>query len=136
MYQRTVVIGHVGRDPEMRYLPNGTPVTSFSVATNRRWTNASGEQQEKTTWFRVTAWRKLAEQCNQYLTKGRLVLVEGEIDSSAWLGQDGKPRSSLELTARTVRFLGARGERETPLAPGEQAEPPLEGPGGEEEIPF
>jgi single-strand DNA-binding protein len=135
MYQRTLVIGHVGRDPEMRYLPNGTPVASFSVATTRKWKNANGEQQEKTTWFKVTTWRKLAETCNQYVTKGLLVLVEGEMDASSWMGQDGKPRATLELTALNVRFLGSRGAREG--GPSTTSEEPPEGlPGSEEEIPF
>ncbi len=110
MYQRTIVVGHLGRDPEMRYTPTGVPVTSFSMATTRKWTNASGEQQEKTTWFRVTCWRKLAEQAAQFLQKGRLVLVEGEIDTSAWTDKEGNARASLELTAFTVRFMGGRGE--------------------------
>ncbi|NOZ73127.1 MAG: single-stranded DNA-binding protein [Chloroflexi bacterium] len=106
MFQKTIIVGNLGRDPEMRYTPSGVPVTTFSVAVNRRWTDQQGQPQEKTTWFRVTAWRKLAELCNQYLSKGRQVLVEGDIDASAWLAQDGQPRASLELTARTVRFLG------------------------------
>jgi len=110
MYQKTVIVGNLGNDPEMRYTPSGVPVTSFSVAVNKRWTDQNGDLQEKTTWFRVTAWRKLAEQCAQYLHKGRLVLVEGDIDASAWTGQDGQPRATLELTARVVRFLGSRGE--------------------------
>jgi len=128
VYQKTIVVGHLGRDPEMRYTPDGTPVTSFSVATTRKWTNAEG-QQEKTTWFRVTAWRKQAETCNQYLSKGRLVLVEGEIDVSAWSDKtSGEARATLELTARVVRFLGGRGEK------AESAEgPPAV---AEEEIPF
>jgi single-strand DNA-binding protein len=109
MYQNTIVVGYLGRDPEMRYTPSGAAVTSFSMATTRKWTNQDGSPGEKTTWFRVTAWRKLAETCNQYLTKGRLVLVEGEIDASAWTPQDGgDPRATLELTARNVRFLGRR----------------------------
>jgi single-strand DNA-binding protein len=129
MYQSTVVVGHLGRDPEMRYTPDGTPVTTFSVATSRKWTNAEGEPQERTTWFRVSTWRKLAETCNQYLTKGRLVLVEGDIDASAWTDKtSGEARASLELRARIVRFLGGRGER---LETGEEP-----GPGSEEEIPF
>ncbi len=128
MYQSTVVVGHLGRDPEMRYTPDGTPVTTFSVATTRRWTNAEGESQERTTWFRVTTWRKLAETCNQYLTKGRLVLVEGDVDASAWSDKtSGEARASLELRARTVRFLGGRDER---VETAEEAAP------GEEEIPF
>ena len=84
MYQKTVVVGTSGKDPEMRYTPSGVPVTSFNVATSRKWTNANGEQQEKTTWFRVTCWRKTAELAAQYLQKGRLVLVEGDIEASAW----------------------------------------------------
>ena len=112
MYQKTVVIGHLGRDPEMRYTPSGVPVTSFSVATTRKWTNQNGESQEKTTWFRVTCWRKTAELAAQYLKKGRLVLVEGDIDASAYTDREGSPRASLELTATNLKFLGgAREER-------------------------
>jgi single-strand DNA-binding protein len=129
MYQKTVIVGNLGNDPEMRYTPSGVPVTSFSVAVNRRWTDQNGDLQEKTTWFRVTAWRKLAEQCAQYLHKGRLVLVEGDIDASAWTGQDGQPRATLELTARVVRFLGSRGD--TTLSEESSA-----GSVNEEEIPF
>jgi single-strand DNA-binding protein len=110
MYAKTLVIGHLGRDPEMRYTPSGVPVTSFSVATTRKWTNANGEPQEKTTWFRVTCWRKLAELSAQYLQKGRLVLVEGDVDASSWTDREGNPRASLELTATTIKFLGQRGE--------------------------
>jgi single-strand DNA-binding protein len=129
MYQNTVVVGHLGRDPEMRYTPDGTPVTSFSVATTRRWSNREGEPQEKTTWFRVTAWRRLAETCNQYLSKGRLVLVEGDIDVSAWSDKtSGEARATLELRARNVQFLGGRGERPESVEGG-----PAE---AEEEIPF
>lgn len=110
MYQKTVVVGHLGRDPEMRYTPSGVPVTSFSIATTRKWTGANGEPQEKTTWFRVTAWRKTGELAAQYLKKGRLVLVEGDIDASAFTDREGNPRASLELTATNIRFLGGRGE--------------------------
>src|SRR5512138_2597642 len=110
MYQKTVVIGHLGKDPEMRYTPSGVPVTSFSMATSRRWTNQNGEQQEKTTWFRVTCWRKLAETAAQYLQKGKLILVEGDIDATAYTDREGHPRASLELTATTLKFLGPKGE--------------------------
>jgi single-strand DNA-binding protein len=130
MYQNTTIIGHLGRDPEMRYTPDGTPVTSFSVATNRKWTNAEGQLQERTTWFRVTTWRKLAETCNQYLTKGQLVLVVGDVGASAWSDKtSGEPRATLELRARIVRFLSARGE--TVEAAAEEA-----APAAEDEIPF
>ncbi len=105
MYQNTIIIGRLGGDPEMRYTPDGVPVTSFTVAVNRRWTDADGEKREKTTWFRVTTWRRLAEICNEYLAKGRLVMVEGEIRASAYATDDGVPRATLELTARSVKFL-------------------------------
>ncbi len=109
-YQKTIVVGNVGRDPEMRYTPSGVPVTSFTVAANRRWTSQSGEQQEKTTWFRVTCWRKLAETAAQYLQKGKLILVEGDIEAQAYTDREGKARATLELTATNLQFLGARGE--------------------------
>lgn len=137
MYQQTIVVGHLGRDPEQRYTSAGQAVTSFSVATSRKYTAQDGKQVEKTTWFKVTTWGKLAELCGQYLAKGRLVLVEGTIEASAWTGQDGKPRSSLELTARTVKFLGANGhtvEKEAHHDPADGETPP--DMGDEEEIPF
>ncbi len=121
MYQSTIVVGHLGRDPEMRYTASGTPVTNFTMATTRRWKTANGEDREKTTWFRVAAWGTLAETCNQYLTKGQLALVEGEIDASAWVGNDGEARASLELRARTVKFLGRRETTEVSAPPEEDA---------------
>jgi single-strand DNA-binding protein len=111
MYQKLIIIGRLGRDPEMRYTPDGTPVTSFSVATDRRWTDANGQQQSRTVWFRVTAWRRLAETCNQYLTKGRLVMVEGELtEPRPYQSRDGEWRASLDVTANAVKFLGGRGD--------------------------
>lgn len=112
MYQRTVIVGNVGKDAEMRYTPSGIPVTSFSIAVNRRWTNASGEQQEKTTWFRVTCWRKLAETAAQWVKKGKLLLVEGEVEAQAYIDREGTARGTLELTASNFKFLGGRGEGE------------------------
>lgn len=111
MFSKTIIVGRLGKDPELRFTQGGQSVCSFSVATDRSWTDAGGERQEKTTWFRVTAWGKLAELCNQYLSKGRMVLVEGEVDASAWMPEQGtEPRASLELTARNVRFLGGARE--------------------------
>jgi single-strand DNA-binding protein len=115
MYQKVILAGNLGRDPEMRYTPDGTPVTSFSVATSERWTGQDGQQQERTTWWRVTAWRRLAETCNQYLSKGRPVLVEGRMNPDPETGNprvytrsDGTPGASYEVTALTVKFLGSR----------------------------
>ena len=110
-YQYTIIIGNVGRDPEMRYTQSGVAVADFSVAVSRRWTDrTSNEQREKTTWFRVSAWRGLAETVNQYVHKGMQVMVTGEVDASAYAGQDGSPRATLEITARDIQFLGRRGE--------------------------
>ena len=109
---RISFIGNLGRDPEMRYTPDGTPVTNFSVATNRKWNVEGGSQGEETIWFRVTVWRRLAETCNEYLAKGRQVYVEGRLRADPetggpriWTGRDGEPRASFELTAQAVRFL-------------------------------
>jgi single-strand DNA-binding protein len=111
MYQYTVIVGNEGRDPELRYTPGGQAVCDFSVAVNRRWMDRnSNEQREKTTWFRVTCWGRLAETVNQYVTKGRQILVTGEVDASAWIDGENNARATLELTARDVKFLGRRDE--------------------------
>ena len=111
MYQQITLIGNLGADPEMRYTQSGQPVTSFRMAVSRTWVNQEGQRQEKTTWFRVTAWRKLAETANQYLTKGSKVLVVGEVEESqAYIDKEGKPRASIDVTANTIRFLSTRGE--------------------------
>jgi single-strand DNA-binding protein len=112
-YAYTVILGNVGRDPELRYLQSGTPVCSFTVAVSERWTDKqSNERKEKTTWYRVSAWRQLAEVCNQYVRKGMQILVTGQVSASAYLDQSGQPQASIELTARDVQFLGSRGDRE------------------------
>jgi single-strand DNA-binding protein len=110
MFQQTILVGNLGNDVELRYTPAGVPVASFSLAVNRKWTGPDGRLQEKTTWFRVTAWRKDAENAAQYLHKGSQTLVVGEIETpNVWTDRDGKPRASLELTARTIRFLYGSG---------------------------
>ena len=120
MFQTVILAGNLGRDPEMRYTPSGQAVTSFSVATNRQWTNNNGETVKETIWFRVSAWGKMAETCNQYLKKGSKVLVEGRLTADAatggprvWTGQDGQPRASFEVSASTVRFLSSRSDADS-----------------------
>lgn len=108
MYSKTMIIGHLGADPEMRYLADGKPVTNFSVATSQTWKDQAGQPQEKTTWFRVAAWGKLGEICNEYLRKGAQVYVEGTVSAHAWVGKDGAPACGLELKADEVRFLGKK----------------------------
>jgi single-strand DNA-binding protein len=106
-YQQTIILGNVGRDPEMRYLQNGVAVCDFSVAVNKRYT-ANGERKEETTWFRVTCWRQLAETVNQYVRRGKQVMVVGEVSVYAYLDKSGQPAASLQLTASDVRFVGTR----------------------------
>ncbi|MBE2220701.1 MAG: single-stranded DNA-binding protein [Anaerolineae bacterium] len=117
MYQKIIVVGNLGRDPEMRYMPDGTAVTNFSIATSRRWSGADGQPREETTWFRIEVWRKQAETANQYLSKGSKVLVEGRIKGDPntggprlWTRQDGSIGANFEIVADTVRFLSSRGE--------------------------
>ena len=106
---KILIIGNLGSDPEMRYTPNGNPVTSFSMATNRRYTTADGESREETEWFRISAWNRTAEICNQYLQRGSKVYVEGRLSSRTYAGSDGETRVSLDVSATDVRFIDSRG---------------------------
>jgi single-strand DNA-binding protein len=115
MYQQIILVGNLGGDPEMRYLPNGTAVTNFSLATNRKWKGSDGQLQEETVWWRISVFGSQAEACNQYLSKGRQVLVEGRMRPDpntggprVWQRNDGGYGASYELSAQTVRFLGGR----------------------------
>ncbi|MBM3145353.1 MAG: single-stranded DNA-binding protein [Chloroflexi bacterium] len=137
MYQKILIVGYLGNDPEMRYTPTGQAVTNFSVATSNRYTSNDGQQVDETTWFRISAWGKQAETCNQYLKKGRKVLVEGRLKPDIQTGgprvyqrQDGTWGSSFEVTAQAVKFLSARGEDEA-----SQASFPTS-PETEDDIPF
>ena len=119
MYHTIIIVGNLGRDPEMRYTPSGQAVTNFSVATSRQYTGSDGNQVKETIWFRVSAWGKQAETCNQYLKKGSKVLVEGRLTPDPttggprlWQRQDGTTNASFEVSANTVRFLSSRGEDE------------------------
>lgn len=111
-YQQITLIGNLGNDPELRYTPAGIPVASFSLAVSKTWTE-DGQKREKTTWFRVTAWRKQAETVSQYLHKGSKVLIIGEIEEArAFTDRQGNNRASLEVTAQTIKFLSGRGDGE------------------------
>ncbi len=118
-YHTIILVGNLGRDPEMRYTPSGQAVTNFSVATSRQYTGSDGQQVKETIWFRVSTWGKSAETCNQYLKKGSKVLVEGRLIPDTNTGsprvftrQDGTSGSSYEVNASTVRFLSTRAETE------------------------
>jgi single-strand DNA-binding protein len=124
---KIMVIGHVSREPEMRYTQSGKPVTSFGVATARTWVGSDGERREETEWFTVIAWGSLAEICKQYLTKGQQVFVEGRLQTRRWEDSEGKKHAALEIVAGEMIMLG---ERREPVIQGPTAPP------AEEEFPF
>ncbi len=138
MFHKVILVGNLGRDPEMRYTPSGTAVTNLSVASNRRFTDSSGEMREETIWFRVSVWGRQAETVNQYLRKGRQVLVEGRLvpdengNPRIWNRQDGTPAASFEVSAIEIRFLGGRDDSSFEA----DEVPAAMGPETEDEIPF
>ena len=109
---KIIVIGNLGSDPEMRYTPSGQSVTSFNIASNRRYRTADGEQREETEWFRCSAFGRLADVCNQYLTRGQQVYVEGRLRGRSYTDRDGQPRYSLDITLTEMQMLGRRGDNE------------------------
>lgn len=135
---KVMIIGHLGRDPEMRYTPSGRPVTSFSLATSRNWTTADGERRSETEWFNIVAWGSLAEICHQYLKKGKQVYIEGRLQTRRWEDEEGNKRSSVELVAREMIMLGERPEKadgEAEGVPESEAKFPAND-SDEEEFPF
>ena len=141
MYQKLTVIGRLGRDPEMRYMPSGDPVTSFSIATDRAWNDKNGQKQKETTWFRCSVFGKQAEVANQYLGKGKMVLVEGRLrvdpktgGPSTYTRQDGSVAANFEIVAENLRFLSPRDEGGVPSEGGGDAD--HGGGDAGEDIPF
>ena len=142
MYCKVILAGNLGGDPEMKYMQSGDAVTNFSVATNRKWNNkATGELQEEVIWLRVSVFGRQAEACNEYLSKGRQVLVEGRLKPDPdtggpriWAGQDGVARASFEVVADKVTFLGGNSEASSAGSP--TASKPAAGNDEEDEIPF
>lgn len=138
-FNKIILVGNLGRDPELRYTPQGTPVCSFSMATNERRKDKSGEMQDQTTWFRVTLWGRQAETASQYLTKGRPVYIEGRLRVEEWTDRDGKPRHTLEVHATDMQFIGGGKAEEPPMeraaaagAPAEQTQTDV----SDDDIPF
>lgn len=105
---KVMIIGNLGKDPEMKYTQQGTPITSFSVAVSRTWKGPDGQTQEETEWFRVVAWERLAEQCNEFLRKGRKVYIEGRLKTREWTAQDGQKRNITEVVATSMILLDPR----------------------------
>ena len=132
---KIMVIGNVGSDPEMRFTPNGKPVTSYRLATNRFYTASDGEKKKETEWFDVVTWDRQAESCNQFLTKGQRVYVEGRLRTRNWEGQDGQRRFKVEIHANSVIFLDRRPTGGTPEGESSEFEG-VEGVIEPDELPF
>ena len=113
-FNKVIIVGNLGRDPELRYTAQGTPVCTFSVATNEKRKDKNGEMQDHTTWFRITLWNRQAETASQYLQKGRQVYIEGRLRVEEYVDRDGKPRHSLEVHATDMQFIGGRGGDDMP----------------------
>jgi single-strand DNA-binding protein len=128
-----MIIGHLGRDPEMRYTPSGKPVTTFTVATSRSWSSTDGERHSETEWFSVVTWGNLAEICKQYLTKGQQVYIEGRLQTRRWEDNDGVKHTSVEIVANEMMMLGDR--REASATPSSETTVP-EDEELEDEYPF
>ena len=132
---KVILIGHLGRDPETRYTAGGQSVANFTLATNERWRDKAGELQERTEWHRIVAWGKLAEQCQQLLAKGRMVYIEGRLQTRQWNDPSGNKRSTTEIVAQRMQVLGPKGEpAAAPPGEAEAPEPPTEIT--DEDIPF
>ena len=142
MVNKAIIVGNLGRDPDVRFTPSGRAIAKFSVATTERWTDQQGQRQEKTEWHNIVVWGKQAETCGQYLSKGRQVYVEGRITNRSYDDKDGNKRYITEIIARDVRFLGGAGgggasagrvaDPNFAPPPGEDAGPPE----AEDDIPF
>jgi single-strand DNA-binding protein len=134
-FQKVIVQGHVGSDPEMRYTSSGVPVTSFSLAYDRNWTDQAGQAHKETTWFRITCWRKQAESAAKWITKGTAILVEGQVKASAWLDKkSGEARASLELTADYWTFSGSKSQDNS--GSGTPSANAFDGTPNEDDLPF
>ncbi|MDZ4767110.1 MAG: single-stranded DNA-binding protein [Chloroflexota bacterium] len=138
-WHQTIIVGNVGKDPEMKYLQSGSGVCNFSVAVSRKYTT-NGEQRDETTWYRVAVWNKLAETANQYVRKGTQIMVVGRISVRAYMGNDGTPQASIELNADSFQLLGGRGDAMASGGNGggqqAQGEPYGGAPQNDSEIPF
>jgi single-strand DNA-binding protein len=136
-FNKVILVGNLGRDPELRYTPQGTPVCSFSMATNERRKDKTGEMQDHTTWFRVTLWGRQAETASQYLTKGRPVYIEGRLRVEEWTDRDGKARHTLEVHGTEMQFIGGgRGAEEAPMEKAAAAGVASEADVADDDIPF
>lgn len=133
---KVMIIGRLGRDPEMRYTPSGRPITTFSVATSRKWNTSEGEKRSETEWFNVVAWGSLAEICNQYLTKGQQVYIEGRLQTRKWEDDNGNKRSNIEIVAKEMIMLGDRKKKTDSDDSEKEDKPPTENIEEDDDFPF
>ncbi len=137
---KVILIGNLGKDPEIRHTASGAPVANFSIATNEAWNNKDGQREERTEWHRVVAFGKLADICGQYLKKGKQVYIEGRLQTRSWEDRDGNKRYTTEIVASTMKMLGRAGEEPTesyapPIQEGRPSGGPSSGP-EDDDIPF
>lgn len=142
-FNKITIVGYLGRDPELRYTPDGTPVCNFSVATTERRKNRAGDYQDVTTWFRINLWRRHAELASQYLAKGRQVYIEGRLSQSEYQDRDGNTRTSLEVQGTDMHFIGSRSDEPPASEPRvdrdnkpKQAEEPPPATVSDDDVPF
>lgn len=135
---KAILIGNLGRDPELRYTQNGQAVANFTLATTESWTDkASGQKQERTEWHKIVAWGRTGELCAQYLSKGRTVYIEGRIQTREWEDKEGQKRWTTEVNAQTVQFLGGPRTADAENTPADASAPPAStGPSPDDDIPF
>ncbi len=140
MVNRVILVGRLGKDPEMRYTTSGTPVVNFSLATDEVWTDQNKERQKRTEWHNIVAWSRLAEICGQYLGKGQLIFIEGRIQTREWDDRDGNKRRTTEVVASNMQMLGRRSEngegQAVAVGAEESSEKSVEAGVNEDEIPF
>ena len=129
---KVMIIGHLGKDPEMRYTPSGRAVTTFNVAVSRSWNSSDGERRSETEWFKVVSWGNLAEICNKYLTKGQQVYIEGRLQTRRWEDKEGNQRKSVEVVANEMTMLGDRRDKDSGNNSFDEIPPDID----EDEFPF
>ena len=138
MVNKVMLVGRLGKDPEVRYTPDGTMVATFTMATNEQWRDKNGEKVEKTEWHRIVTYRRLAEICGSYLSKGSLVYIEGRLQTRSWEDKDGNKRSTTEIVAQNMQMLDSKGKDsgENPKASGGRPFSPASEMPGDDDVPF
>ncbi|HNT58129.1 MAG TPA: single-stranded DNA-binding protein [Syntrophales bacterium] len=138
MVNKVMLVGRLGKDPEVRYTPDGTMVATFTMATNEQWRDKNGEKVEKTEWHRIVTYRRLAEICGSYLSKGSLVYIEGRLQTRSWEDKDGNKRSTTEIVAQNMQMLDSKGKDsgESPKASGNRPFSPTSDMPGDDDVPF